>query len=200
MPHDMMLIKSDSRSFSPATDADRELMSGWKIGHAMTVKATQANRRSLKHHRMYWGGLLTLAMDYWEPEGGLIGATEKKTLDMFALWLDRNGGNSGAIRNAAIVFMNDLAQSRSQRIQTPEKSIEALHRWVKVEAGYFEYEITPAGVRKIPLSINFNAMDQDEFNRFYKAAFSVVWKFILSRNFENEGQAEHAISILLSMV
>jgi hypothetical protein len=58
--------------------------------------------------------------------------------------------------------------------------------------------MTPGGLKKKALSINFNAMDQYEFNDFYKAAFSVCWQFILSRTFESEGQADNAINQLLA--
>jgi len=40
-------------------------------------------------------------------------------------------------------------------------------------------------------------MSQDEFGVFYKAAFSVVWRFILSRAFEDDNQAQNAIDQLL---
>ena len=75
---------------------------------------------------------------------------------------------------------------------------EALHEWIKIEAGHFEYAMTPNGVTKKALSINFNAMDQDQFNDFYKAAFNVCWRFILSRTFEDERQADNAISQILA--
>jgi len=42
-------------------------------------------------------------------------------------------------------------------------------------------------------------MDQDDFAAFYKAAFSVVWKFILSRTFASEAEAENAIHQLLAL-
>jgi hypothetical protein len=41
-------------------------------------------------------------------------------------------------------------------------------------------------------------MDQYEFNDFYKAAFNVCYRFILSRTFENEDQADSAINQLLA--
>jgi hypothetical protein len=40
-------------------------------------------------------------------------------------------------------------------------------------------------------------MDQDQFNDFYKAAFNVCWRFILSRAFEDDNQAQNAIDQLL---
>lgn len=183
----------------PVTDADREALSGMKAGQGVRVDLIKINNRSLQHHRLYFGGLIRLAYDYWEPKGGLVGSMEVSTLKRFADWLDCKGGNSGSIRRACKAFLLELKDSRAQRIEAPEKSKQALHEWVKIEAGYFRYELTPVGTRKVPLSINFNSMDQDEFNRFYKQAFTVVWNFILSRCFDNEDQAQQAINQLLAM-
>lgn len=199
MPQEMVLVKCQDGALRPATQADQELMSQFKLGQAARVHITKMKQRSLPMHRMYWGGLLELAYDYWEPKGGLVGSMEVSTLKRFADWLDCKGGNSGSIRRACKAFLLELKDSRAQHIEAPEKSKKALHEWVKIEAGYFRYELTPVGTRKVPLSINFNSMDQDEFNRFYKQAFAVVWNFILSRCFDNEDQAQQAINQLLAM-
>jgi hypothetical protein len=199
MPKELVLVKSQDGSLRPATQADQELMSQFKLGQPVRVQVTKMKQRSLPMHRMYFGGLLELACDYWEPKGGLIGSMEVSTLKRFADWLDCKGGNSGSIRRACKVFLSELMDSRAKHIDAPEKSKQALHEWVKIEAGYFRYELSPTGIRKVPLSINFNAMSQDDFNLFYKAAFTVVWNFILSRCFDDEAQAEQAVNQLLSM-
>lgn len=199
MPQEVMLVKCQDGALRPATQADQELMSQFKLGQPVRVQATLIKARSLPHHKLYWGGLIELAYDYWEPKGGLIGTTEASTLKRFADWLDKKGGNTGSIRRACKAFLVELRDSRAQHIEVPEKSKQALHEWIKIEAGYFRYELTPVGTRKVPLSINFNSMDQDEFNRFYKEAFTVVWNFILSRCFANEKEAESAINQLLAM-
>lgn len=199
MSVEITLVRCQDGSLRPVTEYDHDLVRSCKVGQAVKVKATKLHARSLEHHRLYFGGLLKLAFDYWEPTGGLITPSEKGTLHKFADWLDRKGGNSGAVRRACAAFLSELRDSRAHRIEAPEKSLEALHRWVKVEAGYFVYEQSPAGIRKEPLSINFNTMDQDEFNEFYKAAFSVVWRMVLSRVFDKEEQAEQAVNQLLAM-
>lgn len=199
MPKDIHLVKTQDGSFRPASTMDQEIANQYKVGQAIRFKGVKVSARSLQHHRLYFGGLLDLAMDYWEPEGGLISASEKHTLSQFSSWLDSKSGGSGSIQRACEAFMAELAGSRANRIKAPEKDIKQLHKWVKVEAGYFTYEITPHGVRKEPVSINFNVMDQDAFNDFYRAAFSVVWKFILSRTFDDEAAVELAINQLVSM-
>ena len=46
---------------------------------------------------MYWAGLIGLAFDYWETEGGLISPSEKRVLEMFSNWLDKKGGGGGVM-------------------------------------------------------------------------------------------------------
>lgn len=198
MPIEITLVKAQDGSLRPASAMDQDLMNKFKVGQAVKVSLTQQRARSLQHHKLYWGGLIELTMDYWQPDNGLVSSSEIGTLNRFSNWLDKKGGNSGAIRRACSVFLDELMQSRAQRIEAPHKSRTALHEWIKIEAGYFEYLMTPSGIKKNALSINFNSMDQDAFNEFYRAAFSVCWRFILSRTFENEEQANNAVNQLLS--
>lgn len=199
MPVDITLVRCQDGSLRPATAHDQELLGKWRIGQAVRVQATQVKPRSLQHHKLYFGGLLELAMDYWEPTGGLISASEVSTLKRFADWLDRQSTNSGAVRRACRAFLVELRDSRAQRHESPEKSKAALNDWIKEQAGYYDLVQTPSGIRRQVRSINFNSMDQDEFAEFYKAAFSVVWRFILSRTFANEAEAENAINQLIAM-
>lgn len=196
---DMILVKRIDGSFLPATQDDQELSRKWKVGKAIKFKATQQSDRSLKHHRLYFGGLLELAFQYWEPDGGLLAPSELATLDKFTQFLGSYGGDTEALNNARNAFVDQLTQSRAGKIEAPEKSKSALHEWVKVEAGYCELEQTPKGLRKVAKSINFNAMSKEQFEDYYKAAFSVCWRFILSRTFTNESDADSAINQLIHM-
>lgn len=196
---DMILIKRMDGSFLPATEEDQAQAKKWKAGKAVKFKATQQSDRSLQHHRLYFGGLLRLAFDYWEPENGLLAPSEIATLDKFTAFLGGYGGDEMALNNARNAFIEQLTQSRAGKMQAPEKSMDALHEWVKVEAGWCELEQTPKGIRKVARSINFNAMSKEQFEEYYKAAFSVCWRFILSRTFTNESEADSAINQLIHM-
>ena len=198
MPIELTLVKGQDGALRPASAADQEHMDRFKVGQALRLSATQVRDRSLQHHRLYWGGLIELTMDYWEPQGGLLASSEISTLKRFSDWLDNQSANSGAVRRACRAFLSELRHSRASRIETPDKSQEALHEWIKIEAGYFEYVMTPGGVKKRALSINFQSMDQDQFNDFYRAAFSVCWRFILSRTFDSDKQAQAAVDQLLA--
>jgi hypothetical protein len=199
MSIEITLVRCQDGSLRPVCEYDQDLVRSWKIGQGVKVKATKVHARSLEHHKLYFGGLLKLAFDYWEPENGVITPAEKGTLNKFASWLESKSDNTGSMRRACAVFLSELSVSRAERIMCPTKTIAGLHKWVKVEAGWFEYEITPAGLRKEPTSINFNSMSQDEFSEFYKAAFGVVWRLILSRTFSTEQEAQNAVDQLLAM-
>lgn len=196
MPIEIMMVPV-KHAMVPATDHDAEQMK--LIKGPTKFSAVKQSARSLQHHRLYWGGLLRLTFDYWEPDTGLLSPSEIATLDKFSRWLDAQSGQTGAISTACELFKCELIQSRASKIETPQKSIQALHDWVKVEAGHFDLVMTPVGIKKNPRSINFNAMGQEEFNEFYKRAFSVCWRFVLSRTFESEQEAENVINQLMMM-
>ena len=195
----MVLIKAMDGSFRAATEADQEQSSKWKVGRAVKFKAAQQSDRSLKHHKMYFGGLLRLAFDYWEPAGGLITDSEHATLTAFTSFLGRIGGDEYALAHAQNEFLKQVGNARASRIESPVKTLEALHDWVKVEAGFYTVEQTPKGIKKTAQSINFNAMDKEQFEHFYKEAFSVCWRFILSRTFKNQNEADNAINQLINL-
>ena len=65
MPIEVTLVKGQDGALRPASAADQEHMGKFKTGQAVRVSVTQIKSRSLQHHRLYWGGLIELAMDYW---------------------------------------------------------------------------------------------------------------------------------------
>lgn len=199
MPTEIVMHKTSDGSFRPSTVADIELAGSIKQGAALKFTAVKMSARALKHHQKYFAGLLNLGMAYWQQSGGLITPTEKSTLLSFAEWLDGKGKNTGAIRNACREFLIELRGQRIDEINLPETSLNSFHVWIKIEAGWFDWVRTPAGMIQVPRSINFNSMSQEEFEQFYKAAFDVIWRFVLSRQFQSEQDAENAVAQLLSM-
>lgn len=68
-----------------------------------------------------------------------------------------------------------------------------------VEAGHYDAIELPDGtLRKHPLSIAFGNMNETEFQQLYKAALDVLWRWILSRAFATQQDAENAASQLMS--
>lgn len=199
MPVDITLVKAQDGALRPATNVDQDAMRKWKLGQALRVEATQVRPRSLQYHKRFFGGLLTLALDYYEPPGGLISPTERHTLENFAKWLDAQGGNTGAVRRAQEAYLADLEKRRAAKHETPEKSIEDLLEWLKLEIGHYDLIQTPRGTIKRTRSISFSAMDQSKFEDFYKRCFTVIWRYILSQTFASEAEAENAIQQLVEL-
>lgn len=192
-------IKQADGSFMAATDWDREQFSHVKVNQSIAIEGKRQNKRSLQHHKLYWGGLVQLCLEYWQPTGGLIGETERKTLDGFAEWLGNAGGDVHIMKEAARQYLSGLEKHRSGKIPVQESNKEALSDWLKIHAGYYDVQDTPTGPVKKPSSISFSKMDQGQFNRFYSSVFNVAWRFILSREFSSEEAAQSAIDNLQAM-
>ncbi len=199
MSKSIMLVKGDYNAFYPATDHDAELVAAYKYGNPVKASVTQQTPRSLQHHRLYWAGLIGLAMQYWNPSGGVISAAEKQTVKMLAGYVERKGYDPEPTKELCRAFLTELKQTRINSMEAPHKDAEGLHRWIKEEAGYFTWVKTPGGLEKRLDSINFNAMSKEDFERFYKCAFSVVWCFILHQNFKTEAEAQNVINQLTQM-
>lgn len=194
-----MLRLQPSGGLYPVTDDDKALLSGFNGNQGVRCNLVRVKPRSIQHHRLYWAGLIPLAMHYWQPEGGLIARSELATLEKFSTFLGVHGGNKQVLEQAKDLFLEKLIEKRRDSIHSVDSSKQALHLWIKEKTGYYDIIDTPEGLRKNIKSINFNAMDQDEFSQFYKSAFGVVWDFILSRQFNNEEQAQNAVDQLLGL-
>ena len=198
MSQRIMMIKHGS-ALLPVDDSDRETMSALKAGKPYAVEVKSQSDRSLKHHRLFYGGLVRLAMDYYEPNSGLLTPAEKSGAKSFAKYLSTFGVDKETMNNAYAQWKKSITEQRRMIVCSPEMSTKSFVDWLKCEANHCVYEKTPGGIRKVPLSINFNSMSREEFNRFYRDCFSVVWRFVLSRKFESEEQAQQAIDQLVSM-
>lgn len=197
MAKELMAVRHGS-TLVPLTDSDREMLQALKMGEPVKVEVKSQSARSVQHHRLFFA-LLQLTLDYWEDEPSLLTTSEKSVLGRFVNWLDDKSGNTGAIKRAARAYLHEVRQSRNQTIETPHKSIDALLEWVKQQVKHVEYISTPTGLVRKTKSISFASMSQEQFNDFYKRAFSVCWRFVLSRNFESEQEAELVINNLVNM-
>lgn len=199
MAAELALVKREDGALIPASNIDFEIASNWKVGSAYKVKAIKMNPRALGFHRLYWSGLVALTLDYWQPAGGLIGPSEKKVLSGLIEYGRKTGINSDGLGQFIKHYVNDLKKSRSGKVEVPHKSKESLHEWIKEEVGLYDLVLTPKGTKRVTKSINFNSMSEEEFRAFYKKAFTVCWNFILTKTFDDPGQAEYAINQLLTM-
>lgn len=196
-----LTVKRVGNNLVPVDSVDIESMDGIKQGQGFRVDITKVSSRSIKHHRLYWGGLIRLVADYWEPDSGLISVYDKKVMKGLIDWVSVNGGDSRPIEEIVSLYLNERAEKIKDHLPANEKAgvrLQSIHEWIKEEAGYYDAVLTPTGVKKKLKSINFNAMKtEEEFNVFYKAAFSVCWRYVLSKS--QFGSMEEAENIALEM-
>lgn len=186
------VIRTPAGTLAAATAADAEILRGLQAGKAYRVKVTQMSSRSLRHHRLFFGGLLPLAYEYWQPTGGLVTDGEQKLISGFARRLEAMHSSGGLFLEFADEFVRMVAAKRGERIGAVLQSMEAFRKWLTIEAGYFDVYETPDGYRKEAKSISFHSMGQEEFNRFYRDCFQVAWNMMLSSKFENQEAALRA--------
>jgi hypothetical protein len=200
MPIEMLVRKKGGMLF-PVMDDDKEKLRGVPKDQVFKIALVRQSQRSLKHHQLYWSGLIGLVSQYWAPETGTISPTERAVVFKFAGYLSgfTNDGDPEWLTQAGNQFLQALARSRADKMDTPEPNRQAIHDWIKEELNLYELYLTPSGWKKKLKSINFNAMTQDEFNEFYKNAFSLAWRFILSRHFESEDAAQNAVNEMLAL-
>lgn len=194
------VIRTPAGTLAAATAADAEILRSLQAGKAYRVKVTQMSSRSLRHHRLFFGGLLPLAYEYWQPTGGLVGKAERETVQWVVRHMARQtGANEAVLQEAAEQSLQTLARLRAEKYGTAQHSMEEFRKWLTVEAGYYDVYETPAGIRKEAKSISFAQMDQEAFNEFYRACFQVAWNMMLSAKFPSEEAALRAAEEMMEM-
>lgn len=203
MSTDMMMV-CNGRALVPATEHDYAIMrQTYRIGQPIRTESKKQPDRSLQHHRLYFGGLIGLVKDYWEPQTGLVHPAEAHTAASFCRYLQSKGIDLTHEQSMALQedYLQQLSQRRAAKLINPvPASTTEIHRWIKIECGYYDLVRLPDGtLEKNPRSISFNKMNQAQFDEFYKAAFGVCWRFVLSRYFETETDATNAINRMLDL-
>ena len=141
----------------------------------------------------------TLGFEYWEPTGGAISSNERKLVTGYAKFLASYGGNEGALIDAAELYLDQVAYRRVTNGISLCKSFDAYRAWVTIQAGHYHAIKLPDGtLQKHPRSISFANMDEIEFQQLYKAALDVLWRWILSKAFRDQREAENAAAQLMS--
>ena len=193
------IVKTTDGTFIPATAYDSELLAELKAGKPYKVEVKQMSNRSYQHHKLFFGGLLPLAYQYWQPTGGMVTDSEKAMVKSFAKRLESMHNSGGLFLEFAEEFVQTVAQKRGEKIGAVLQSMEAFRKWLTMEAGYFDVYETPTGIRKEAKSISFVNMEQEEFNAFYKNCFQVAWNMMLLGKFENEEAALQAAQEMMEI-
>jgi len=196
MAQQLQLIKHSSNILIPATAETSDfLQSKCKLGAVLEAEFRQL--RNPAFHRKFFA-LLNLGFEYWEPTGGAISSNERRLVTGYAKYLASFGSSEGALLDVAEQYLDRIADKRAGSISL-YKSFDAYRSWVIVEAGHYDAIQLPDGtLRKHPRSIAFANMDEQEFQQLYKAALDVLWRWILSRAFRSQAEAENAAAQLLS--
>ncbi|CZV53316.1 MULTISPECIES: DUF1367 family protein [Enterobacter cloacae complex] len=193
----LQLIKQSSGILIPATPETSDLLqSKIKLGAVLVADFKQV--RNPAFHRRFFA-LLNLGFEYWEPTGGAISSNECKLVTGYAKFLASYGGNEGALLDAAEHYLEQVASRRVTNGISLCKSFDAYRAWVTIQAGHYDAIKLPDGtLQKHPRSISFANMDEIEFQQLYKAALDVLWRWILSKAFRDQGEAENAAAQLMS--
>lgn len=193
----LQLIKQSSGILIPATPETSDFLhSKCKLGAILAADFKQV--RNPAFHRKFFA-LLNLGFDYWEPTGGAISSNERRLVNGYARYLAAFGGNESALLDAAEQYLEQVASRRITNGISLCKSFDAYRAWVTIEAGHFDTIQLPDGtLRKHPRSISFASMIETEFQQLYRAALDVLWRWILSRVFRDQREAENAAAQLMN--
>lgn len=204
MPIELMVIKRGGMLY-PYLEDDRVKLRNVRQDQGYRCTFVQQHDRSMRHHRKYWGGLLELMADYWDVPAGVVSPTEESVLSAYNRWLARKTGvREDTLQEAKDQFVTALKQRRGEQIgdveQDHSRKKEIIHRWIKEQMGFYDLVPTPTGYDKKLKSINFQSMpDEASFLEFYRGAFDVAWKYILSQSFNSSEEAEAVINELSAM-
>ena len=193
MTQEIELIKSKDGIIA-ATDEDKKAIDRLKVGSTLKCKSSQP--RNLKFHRKFFA-LMKLAFEYYEPSGGVLTMDEKRIAKSIFETLERHSGGNGAILEFGRQYMKSLSESRKGKIPEIKKAFEPFRKEMIIASGYYDVITTPRGTKKVARSISFSSMSESEFNGLYKSVFSTLWRFVLSRHFHSEDEAECAANSML---
>lgn len=192
----LQLIKQSSGILIPATAETSDILQS-KIRLGAVLEADFRQLRNPAFHRRFFA-LLNLGFEYWEPTGGAISSNERKLVTGYAKFLASFGGSETTLMDAAEQYLDRIADRRAGSISLC-KSYDAYRSWVIVEAGHYDAIQLPDGtLRRHPRSISFASMDEIEFQQLYRAALDVLWRWILSRAFRSQDEAQNAAAQLMS--
>ncbi len=189
-------VKTES-GLRPLNPADKEIYDKWKLGGILTADFKQT--RNPKFHRKFFA-LLNLAFDYYEPSSGVLTQDEKRILRKVFKTLDKASGNNGVMLDWGKAFIKAETNHRKQQIVNIEKAFEPFRKDIIIQAGFFTEVKVPSGTRKEADSISFAKMEENEFSQLYIAVFDTCWRFVLSRVFSTQQEAEDAAVRLLTYV
>lgn len=192
----IQLQKIGPTILTPATPEASEFLQRIKLGE--WIRADFKRVRNYAFHKRFFK-LLQLGFDYWTPVGGALRPEEKILVSRFVDHLISLSGrdHAPALHSAADEYLLLIGSQRSRDI-TLIKSFEPFRAWVTVGAGFYDEFIFPDGtISRVPKSISFANMDEDQFQQLYKSVLNVLWLYILFRSFKSEEEAGNVAAQLM---
>lgn len=199
MPVSIIAMKHGAGLF-PAADHDQAELEKLKSGVPLRLEITQQSDRSLQHHRLFYGGLVKLTLDYYQPTQSLVTERDKRLVKHVLTTVGVDNIGKDQANEVYRHVMQSIQQSRASKIDLQPMDKSAFVDWLKIQVGHFDSVVLPDGsILQKPKSINFNAMNQQVFNDFYKACFKVCWQLVLGTRFGSEDECQKVIDQLSMM-
>jgi len=193
----MLFLKRGGMAI-PAWEDDIDEFKKMKQGQLFDCKTKRVSDRSLRHLRLYWGGLIQLTLQYWEPDHGTITPGEQACVDNVIAYIERLGKSPGSLQIAKAEALEEINKIRRFKYEIPAKQKQHLHDWILEQLNMYELYQTPEGVRKKLQSISFINMTQSAFDEYYSLAFGICWRQVMQRISDSEEQFQEQVILQMS--
>ncbi|CAH7344589.1 conserved hypothetical protein [Vibrio chagasii] len=187
-----------------ATSDEQERAKALK-GRVVAIKPKKAGSRCLKYHRRFFA-LIRLGFTYWSPHVSLVSDPESAIAHAVAKRFCTLGGNPELYelqgKEIADLVLSDLKGQREGIIDVEAyKCEEAYRKQVMIDAGFFEFvNVAGGGVIKVPWSIAFDNMQEDDFRKIYRGCHDVIWQKSLFQIFDNQEEMDKAVDQLMVFI
>ncbi|ENC6723379.1 DUF1367 family protein [Vibrio harveyi] len=173
-------------------------------GRVVSIKP-QSKSRNLGFHKKFFA-LIRLGFQYWSPDISLVSAPESAIAHAVAKRFCMLGGNPELYevqgKEIADLLLLELKERRSKVLDIESYKCEETYRKeVMVEAGFYELVHMPSGgVIKVPWSIAFDALTDEDFAQIYKGCHDVIWNKSLFQVFDDQREMEAAVRQLMTFI
>lgn len=173
-------------------------------GRVVAIKP-QSKKRNLRFHKKFFA-LIRLGFQYWAPHINLVSEPEIAIAHAVAKRFCHLGGNPELYeaqgKEIAESVINDLKKRREVVMDVESYKCEETYRKeVMVEAGFYELMHMPSGgVIKVPWSIAFDALVEEDFEKIYRGCHDVIWNKSLFQVFEDQSEMERAVRQLMTFI
>jgi len=173
-------------------------------GRVVAIKP-QSKKRNLSFHKKFFA-LIRLGFQYWAPDISLVSEPEFAIAHAVARRFCALGGNPELYdvqgKEIADLLLKELGERREKALDIESYKCEEIYRKeVMIEAGFYELVHMPSGgVVKVPWSIAFDALSEEDFAKIYKGCHDVIWNKSLFQVFDDQSEMDRAIQQLMTFI